>query len=120
MLTKEQIAKLSVEDQEMLAKLELAKFQKHQLLLKQARGMNKSWRVIFAMTSAMILTFAGIYFVLEIRKHSPPNLMLAMLGVVILNFTALSYTFGINQRLDALVELLDEDGKLENLTGQSK
>ena len=120
MLTKDQIAKLPIEDQEALATIELGRARRRQLLLQQARGLNKSWRIIFAKLSALLLAFVSFYFVLEIIKATPSNLMFAVLGVTIVNFIILSYTVGINQRIDALVELLDEDGKLEKLTEQSK
>jgi hypothetical protein len=112
MLTKEQIAKLPVEEQETLATVELGRARRRQLLLQQARGLHKSWRAVWAKLSAILLTFGAIYFVLELRKASPVNLMVAVLGVVILNFVVLSHSVVINRRLDALMELLDEDGKL--------
>ena len=120
MLSKEQIAKLSIEDQETLATLELGRVQRRVFLLQQARGLNKSRRIIWAKLSALLLALVTFYFILEIIKAAPNNLMLAVLGVTIVNFIISSFTASINQRLDALVELLEEDGKLENPSLQSK
>ena len=120
MLTRDQIAKLPIEDQEALATIELGRARRRELLLQQARGRNKSWRVVWARLSALLLAFVSFYFTLQIIKATPSNLMFAVLGVTIVNFIILSYTIEINQRVDALVELLDEDGKLQNDDKKSK
>src|SRR6266481_1828311 len=95
MFTKAQIAKLSVEDQEFLARIELSKTRQRQKLLELARGLD--WR--------------SRYWPLDfLRVQEKPSLLIFFAGVMVMN--GLAFHIGrVNRRLDALVELLDFDHK---------
>jgi hypothetical protein len=119
MLTKEQIAQLSVEDQEMLAKMELGKGRRRQLLLQQARGLDRHsryWPIYFF---GVFMLFIGFYYFNFFRVQEKPAILYFFAGISLVN-GLIFHISRTNRRLDALVELLDEDGKLQSDDKQSK
>lgn len=116
MLTKDQVAKMSVEQQETLASVELGRAQHRQVLLGEIRGLHRSWRVGWKIAASWLLVFAVVYTGLEMIKSSPVNIAFAFLAVTTVNFIALSYTLPVNRRLNALVKILEEDGQLDSVS----
>ena len=119
MLTKEQVAQLSVEDQEMLAKIELGKGRRRQFLLEQARGIDRRsryWPIYFF---AIFVFFIALYYFNVFQVQKDPTFLYLFAGIGIMN-GLIFHISRTNRRIDALVELLDEDVKLENLNAHSK
>src|SRR6266481_7444986 len=110
MFTKAQIAKLSVEDQEFLARIELSKTRQRQKLLELARGLDwrsRYWPLYFF---AAFMGFIVFYYFDFLRVQEKPSLLIFFAGVMVMN--GLAFHIGrVNRRLDALVELLDFDHK---------
>jgi len=113
MLTKEQIAKLSSDQQETLADLELRRAQHRQKLLLAARDAHKSWLGNWRIFVSLLAVFAMFFAILGSIRHSPTNLMFSLVGTSVVNSLALSYITGANRRIDAIVEILSEDGVLD-------
>ena len=119
MLTKEQIAQLSVEDQEMLAKIELGKGRRRQSLLEQARGTDQRSRYWPLYIFGIFIIFVAFYYFNFFHVQENRNVIYFSPWIVVVN-GLIFHISRTNRRIDALVELLDEDGKLENLNAQSK
>ena len=113
MLTKEQIAQLSVEDQETLAKMELGKGRRRQFLLQRARGLDWQTRYYPLYIFVMFLFFITLYYFNIFQIQSKPVVLLIFGSVVAFNVLVF-YIGHANRRFNALVELLDEDGKLQD------
>ena len=110
MLTKTQIAKLPVEDQELLANLELSKTRRRQILLEQARGLD--WRSRYFplyVAAALMILVALYYFDPPYFQKNPVTVyfLAAMFVIAVDRF----HIQRLNRRLDALLELLDFDHK---------
>ncbi len=91
MITKAQIAKLPVEQQEVLAQIELSKTRCRQKLLEQARGLDwrsRYWPLCFF---AAFMGFIAFYYFDFLHIQEKPHITRT------------------NRRLDALLELLDFD-----------
>jgi len=119
MLTKTQIAKLSVEDQELLAKLELSKTRQREQLLKEARGLDWRSRYFPLYVFAVVIILAVLYyFDTSYFQRNPVTLyfLAAMFVVAVDRF----HIQRLNRRLDALLELLDFDHKSQNDSNSSK
>ena len=110
MITKAQIAKLSVEDQELLARLELSKTRQREQLLKEARGLD--WRSryfpLYIFVVVIILTALYYFDTSYFQKNPITVYFLAGMFVVAVNRFHIQR---LNRRLDALLELLDFDHK---------
>lgn len=113
MLTKEQIANLSTEQQEVLATIELRRVHNRQALLDEIRGKSKPWYRAWKLVASWLLLFCGIYCGLEAIKHSAANIMLALAAITIINFAAVAYSSPVSRRLNALIELMEIEGILE-------
>jgi hypothetical protein len=113
MLTKEQIANLSIDQQETLATVELRRACKRQALLDEIRGLNKPLRWAWKIVVVWILFLLVIYYGLEAIKHSATNIMFAAAATSLVNLVTVAYMSPIWRRLNALVELLEHDGVLE-------
>jgi hypothetical protein len=119
MLTKEQIAKLPVEDQETLAAVELGRAQQRQLLLLQARGKG-DWRSVFMAVYIIFMCCIIVFLLRRGDQNERQFAVYALLGLTIFNSLIQIQAARTNRRLDALVKLLDEDGKLQSDDKQSK
>ena len=98
-LTKDQIQQFTPEQQDAVATMALRRVQKRERLLKQAR---QSKYFIFA-SGAML---AIIYALAVIQKVSP----LLQLGFLFLAITIMIQSIATNRRLDAILELFEDDG----------
>ncbi len=115
MLTKAEVGKLPVEQQEILAQLELRKARHRQKLLEQVRG--RDWRTRYSplYNFAVFLICAIIYQFDFFHLQARSDIVFLVIGVGIvsaLNF----HVIRTNRRLDALLELLnlDHQQQLEN------
>ena len=106
MLTKAEVGKLSVEQQETLAQLELRQAQRRQKLLEQARGLDWRSRYFPFYLSGIFLVFISAYHFNFFRCRETPDLfyLAASFGLV---FTLVFHITRTNRRLDALLELLN-------------
>ena len=97
-LKKEQILRLTPEQQADVATLELRRAQKRERLLKQAR---QSRYFIFASASGLALAYGA-----AVVSGAPFWLQMS---IFLMAMAILIQSVGINRRLDALMELLDDD-----------
>ena len=113
MLTKDQITKLPIEDQELVAQIELSRTRHRQTLLKQARGLDWRSRSFPLPFFTALMIFISVYYfnVFDLKgKFYAIYFVLSMAFVSGVIFE-ISRT---NRRLDALLKLLDEEGKLQS------
>ena len=99
MLTKEQWEKLSPEQQQALAAVELRSLDKRQRLLRQARGYTGRW-----LLSVVLLLYMPALLLLGAKTQQ--LVAFALLGLFAL---VQFHVTGINRRLNALMELLERD-----------
>jgi fatty acid desaturase len=97
-LTKDQIQQLTPEQQAAVATMELRRVQKRERLLKQARQSRYS---IFATAAMLAIGYAVAAF-----QKAPP---LLQLGFFVLAMAIMIQSIAVNRRLDALLELFDDD-----------
>lgn len=95
-LTKDQIRRLTPEQQEAIALMEVTRIKKRQKLLACARGSRRALVVVPFML--VVFVFGVNYF-----KLSLPNTLFLLAMCIWSVFTV------INRRLDAMMELLESD-----------
>ena len=108
-LTKDQIRKLTPEQQEALGEAELQRSRSRQQLLertRQSRGMNVTCGLLTGLAGGLAILSTAI----------PRVLPFAIIAVIAL---VGRYVTGLHRRLDASMELLDEDIKKTTKTEQS-
>jgi hypothetical protein len=108
MFTKAEIAKLPVEQQEILARLELSKTKHHQRLLAQARGLDWRSRQFPLYIFAVFPIFITVYYFDWFHIQAKPFILYIPVGMGLV-FSLIFSIARINRRLDALLELLDFD-----------
>ena len=108
MWTKAEIAKLTVEQQEVLARFELSIARQRQKLLEQARGLD--WRSrywpIYSFAAFMILI--AFYYFDFLHFQEKPSLVIFFASLMFVN-GLIFHIARTNRRLDALLELQDFD-----------
>jgi len=123
MLTKAQVAKLPVEDQEALAEfeaqIELSKARHRQKLLDQARGLDRHSRYWPLYFFAVFMTFVGFYYINFFHIQEKPSLLIFFAAMMFVNGLIFHIT-RTNRRLDAFLELLDFDRQNQNDSNNSK
>jgi hypothetical protein len=118
MWTKAELAKLTVEQQEVLARFELSKLRQRQQLIEVARG--RDWRSrYFPLYIFTIFIILLAFFYFEPSRLQKPDVLyypagMLCVGVLVFHITRL------NRRVDALLELLDFDHKNQNDSKNSK
>jgi hypothetical protein len=100
-LTKEQILKLTPEQQEAVGALEANHAKKQQRLLDEARWYRG--KIIFPVF--LVVSGLGLFFF-----HAPTGMLLAY-GIFGCYLLIQFHAAGVNRRLDALIELLDSEKK---------
>jgi archaellum biogenesis protein FlaJ (TadC family) len=113
MWTKAEVAKLTVEQQEVLARFELSKARQRDQLLKEARGRDERGDRRYLLATALAVIFF-ITFLMVFKSASNGVRMYflyALCGLQIINVVIQMHTARINRRLDALLKLLDLDYK---------
>ena len=106
MLTKAEVGKLSVEQQETLAQLELRQARRRQKLLEQARGLDWRSRYFPFYLSGIFLVFISAYCFNFFRCREQPAVFYFPASMIVV-FTLVFHITRTNRRLDALLELLN-------------
>jgi len=110
MFSKAQIAKLSVEDQELLAEMELSKTRRREQLLERARGQDwqsRYWPLYFL---SIFVVLSALYYFDVFHLQKDRMFFYLVGGITVLNVLIFNIARA-NRRLDALMELLDFDRK---------
>jgi hypothetical protein len=68
------------------------------------------------MAGPWLMGFAAIYWGHETIKSSPRNFISVFLIIAVFNFLGMSYTNSISRRLNALINILEEDGQLDPIS----
>jgi hypothetical protein len=110
MLTKDLVRKLSPEQQEILAGMEVRKTERRQKLLEQARGLDWRSRYYPVYLFGVFLVFVTLYYFNCFQIQTRPAIVYLPLGVGVV-FSLVFYINRANRRLDALLELLESDLK---------
>ena len=120
MWTKVEIAKLTVEQREVLARFELSKLRQRQQLVKIVRG--RDWRSrcvpIFIWTPCIILLILVGCNYFDSKKILYVEYTLC--GLTLFSSLICILNARMNQRMDALLELLDFDHKNQDGGNSSK
>ena len=119
MFTKAEVAKMSVEQQEILAQIELSKARRRQKLLDLARGRDWRSRYFPLYIFAVFLIFITLYYFDCFYVQEKPFILYLPLGMGFV-FSLISYMTRTDRRLDALIELLDFDHKNQDDGNNSK
>jgi hypothetical protein len=120
MWTKAEIAKLTVEQREVLARFELSKLRQRQQLVKIVRG--RDWRsrcvpiVIWAPCLIILILQVCNFF----DSKEMPYVIYALNGSILFSSLICVLNARMNQRMDALLELLDLDHKNQDGSNSSK
>lgn len=120
MFTKAQITKLPVEQQELLAQLELSKVRQRQQLIEVVRG--RDWRSrcvpIFIWIPCLILFVMESCNVFDSKEMT--YVIYVSFGLVFFSSLICALNARNNKRIDALLELLDFDHKNQDDSNISK
>ena len=104
--SKHQVQNLTPEQQHVLAEVELARLRRRERLLRQARTYRgRRWLSLVFFIFAVWLAFVSVDF---------PYMVVAISILAVVFVLLHLHTAGINQRLDALMDLLDVDRKNAN------
>jgi hypothetical protein len=120
MFTKAEVAKMSTEQQEVLAQIELSKLRQRQQLIEVVRGSD--WRSrcvpIFIWTPCVILFVLELCNVFDSKEMT--YVIYVSFGLVFFSSLICVLNTRNNQRLNALLELLDFDHKNPDDSNNSK
>jgi hypothetical protein len=119
MWTKAEMAKLTVEQQEVLARFELSMARQRQKLLEEARGLDWRSRYWPLFPFAMFMIFVVFYYFDCLHFQEKPGVLYLVAGMMAVS-GLIFYITGINRRLNALLELLDLDRKIRDDRNNSK
>jgi hypothetical protein len=122
MWTKAEMAKLTVEQQEVVARFELSIARQRQKLLEEARGYRGSFPRNLGIAAFICIPLGAIFFIPFLHLGSTEILYASYVldGLIIVNVLICMHTARINQRLDALLKLLDFDHQRQNGNDSSK
>ena len=120
MFTKAEVAKMSPEQQEILAQIELSKFRQRQQLIEVVRGRDWLSRCvpIFIWTPFLILLAMELCNVFNSKQMT--YVIYASFGLTLFSSLICGLNARINQRLNALLKLLDFDHKNQDDSANSK
>ena len=85
MFTKAEVAKMSPEQQEILAQIELSKTRRRQKLLEQARGLDWQARYFPLGIFALFMIFVGFYYFNLFRVQEKPSLLIFFAAMMFVN-----------------------------------
>jgi hypothetical protein len=108
MFTKAEVAKLPVEQQEILAQIKLSKTRRRQKLLEQARGLDwrsRFWPLYFFV---VFMAFGAFYYFNFFRVQEKPAILYLFAGIGFVNGLIFQIS-RLDRRVTALLELLDFD-----------
>lgn len=119
MWTKAEMAKLTVEQQDVVARLELSVARQREQLLKEARG-HGSW--LTALESLPYVVGGIGFFTLPflVSQKGAISIICICSGSMFVYALINHHTARVHQRLDALLKLLDFDRKIQNDSNNSK
>ena len=118
MWTKAEMDKLTVEQQEVVARFELSLARQREQLLKQVRGDNYRRNVLEGICFAV--SGGGSYVLLFHAIQTGEIVWYACSGLVFVNAWICIHTALAHRRLDALLKLLDFDHKIRDHSNNSK
>jgi hypothetical protein len=120
MFTKAEVAKMSAEQQEVLAKIELSKLRQRQQLIEVVRG--RDWRSrcvpIFIWTPFLIFLAMELCNVFDSKQMT--YVIYISFGLAFFSSLICALNARNNQRLNALLELLDFDRQKQDGGNVSK
>src|ERR1019366_2549010 len=102
MFTKAEVAKMSPEQQDVLAQIELSKARRRQKLLDLARGRDWRSRYFPLYVFAVFLIFITLYYLDCFHVQEKPFILYLPLGMSFV-FSLISYMTRTDRRLDALL-----------------
>jgi hypothetical protein len=119
MFTKAEVAKLPVEQQEILAQIELSKARHRQKLLELARGLDwrsRCWPLYFF---AIFMAFGAFYYFNFFHVQDKPAILYLFAGISFVNGLFIQIS-RLDRRVTALLELLDFDRQNQDDSNNSK
>jgi hypothetical protein len=119
MFTKAEVVKMSVEQQEILAQIELSKARRRQKLLDMARGRDWRSRYFPLYIFAIFIILLAYYYFVASRLPKSDALDYFPVGMMAVSLLIFHIT-RLNRRVDALLELLDFDHKNQNDSSNPK
>jgi hypothetical protein len=120
MFTKAEVAKLPVEQQEILARLELSNLRQRQQFLKEAHGLDWRSRYFPIHIFAIYLILIAFYYLAPVSEKVRMYALYVLAGLMFVNCVIYMHTARIDRRLDALLKLLETEHKLQNSGDISK
>lgn len=119
MWTKAEMAKLTVEQQDVVARLELSVARQREQLLKEARG-GVSWRFALEGISIAVLGYGIFVLIFHAALKGEIYVWYAFVGLLVVNALIYIHTARVHRRLDALLQLLDFDHDTKDDGNHSK
>ena len=119
MFTKAEVAKMSVEQQEILAQIELSKTRRRQKLLDLARGLDwrsRYWPLYFL---AVLMAFGAFYYFNFFHVQEKPAILYLFAGMAFVNGLFIQIS-RLDRRVTALLELLDFDRQNQDDSNNTK
>jgi hypothetical protein len=110
---------MSVEQQEILAQIELSKTRRRQKLLELARGLDwrsRFWPLYFF---AVFMAFGSFYYFNFFHVQEKPAILYLFAGIMFVNGLIFQIS-RLDRRVTALLELLDFDRQNQNGSDISK
>jgi Flp pilus assembly protein TadB len=120
MFTKAEAAKLPVEQQEILAQLELSNLRQRQQLLKEAHGLDWRSRYFPIYTFVIFLILIAFSCFAPVSEEVRMYALYVLAGLMFVSCVVYAHTTRINRRLDALLKLLEMEHKFQNSGDISK
>jgi len=122
MWTKTEVAKLTIEQRETLARFELSKARQRDQLLKEVRGRGEWGNRRILLAAALVVTSFIIFLVLFRYASNGVRVyfLYALCGFQTINVVIQMHTARINRRLDALLELMEYDRQNQDDSRNSK
>jgi hypothetical protein len=110
MWTKTEMDKLTVEQQEVVARFELSLARQREQLLKEVRG-GGSWRSALEGISIAVLGYGFFVLFFHASQKGEMYVWYACSGLLVVNALIFVHTARVHHRIDALLKLLDLDHK---------
>ena len=119
MWTKAEMDKLTVEQQDVVARFELSIARQREQLLKEARGDSNRRNVLEGISFA-VLGYGFFVLFFHASQKGEMYVWYACSGLLLVNALLYIHTARVHRRLDALLKLLDFDRKSKDDSDNSK
>jgi hypothetical protein len=119
MWTKAEMDKLTVEQQDVVARFELSIARQREQLLKEARGDSNRRNVLEGISFA-VLGYGFFVLFFHASQKGEMYVWYACSGLLLVNALLYIHTARVHRRLDALLKLLDFDRKSKDDSNNSK